>query len=221
MWRRALAASAALALLAAGVALGADPLDPKTKIVASDQAAAAAALLRQSDLGAGWAGGPTTPTSLKAPRCPSQSPNFHDLTLTGHAEALYHLDSAGWQIDSDVTVLKTAKQVAAQYKRLLQPALAACVKYDVLKTTGTDPNVKLGITKRIDFPRLAPVAVLYRTTIGYKVGKQLLTIYSDTLLLSKGRTQLWLNFVAPSSDQGPLELREQQIAKTLLGRVRV
>ena len=39
--------------------------------------------------------------------------------------------------------------------------------------------------------------------------------------LAKRRTQFWVNFIAPSSDQGPLELREQELAKTLLARVRV
>src|SRR5205823_1129757 len=76
----------------------ADPLDPKSRIVAADQARAVAALLTRADLGAGWAGGQITPVSLKAPRCPALQPSFHDLTLTGHAESSFHLDSAGWQV---------------------------------------------------------------------------------------------------------------------------
>src|SRR5436305_12899426 len=131
MWRRALVVAAVAALAVAAVA-AADPLDPKSRIVAADQARAVAALLTRADLGAGWAGGPITPVSLKAPRCPALQPSFHDLTLTGHAEASFHLDSAGWQVDSDVTLLASAQQVAAQFKRLLQPKLATCVKYDVL-----------------------------------------------------------------------------------------
>src|SRR5205814_9617892 len=104
---------------------------------------------------AGWAGGSTSPASLKMPRCPAQQPTFADLTLTGHAEAFFHLDSLGWQIDSDVTVLKSPAQVAAQFKRLLQPKIGTCVRYDVLKSTGSDPNVQLGLVKRIAFPHLS------------------------------------------------------------------
>ena len=215
--KAAVAATAALVLAAAAAA---DPLDPKIKISSADQAKAAAALLTKGDLGGGWVGGPTKPVSLKAPRCPALQPSFHDLTLTGHAESFFHLDSAGWQVDSDVTVMKSRQQVAAQFKRLMQPNLATCVKYDVLKSTGADPNVKLGLTKRLDFPRLGDVAVLYRTTIAYTIGKQTVSVYDDTLMLAKSRTALWLNFVAPSSDEGPLELREQEIAKALLKRVR-
>ena len=222
MLRRALGASVVAALLVTVVAAAAtDPLDPKVKIVQSDQAAATAALIRQSDLGTGWAGGPTTPTNFKAPRCPALQPNFHDLTVTGHAEAFFHLDQAGWQIDSDVTVLKSATQVAAQYKRLFQPKLTTCIKYDVLKSTGADPNVHLGITKRLDFPKVAPIVAFYRTSILYQVGKRTVEVYDDTLMLSKNRTQFWINIVAPSSDRGPLELREQEIARTLVKRVRV
>jgi hypothetical protein len=117
-------------------------------------------------------------------------------------------------------MLKSAKQVTAQFARLTKPKLGTCVRYDVLKTTGTDPSIQLGLVKKLSFPKLAPVALLYRTSILYRVGKKTVTIYDDTLMLGKGRTSIWMNIIAPSTDQGPLELREQQIAKTLLARVR-
>ena len=110
--------------------------------------------------------------------------------------------------------------MTTQFKRLLQPKLATCVKYDVLKSTGSDPNIELGLAKRISFPHVGDVAVRYRTTIAYKVGKQTVAVYDDTLMLAKGRTEVWLNFVAPSSDEVTLELREQEIARTLLKRIR-
>src|SRR5579862_1932502 len=219
MWRRAVPAAVAVALMAVSVAT-ADPLDPKTKLNAADGAAAKAALLTKSDLGSGWTPGPTV-ANLKMPRCPALQPSFADLTLTAHTEADFFLESAGWQIDTDVTILKTAKQVATEYKRLFQPGLTTCIKYDVLKSTGSDPNIKLGFTKRVAFPKLGTVAALYRTTIFDKVGKQTVAVLDDTIFLSKGRTQFWLNFVAPSTDQTALQLREQEIAKTLLNRVRV
>ena len=220
MWRRAVTAALAVALLTAAAAL-ADPLDPQTKINAADQAAAKAALLTRADLGSGWSGGEMTPTSLKSPRCPTLQPSFHDLTLTGHAEASFRLGTSGWQIDTDVTILKTKKQVAAQYQRLMKPALAGCVRYDLLKTTGADPNATLGPGEKVNFPKLATVALMFRVPIGYKVGKQTINFVDDTIFLSKGRTQFWLNFLAPASDSATLELREQEIAKTLLNRVRV
>jgi hypothetical protein len=218
MWRNVAVVSLA-ALTVAGVALG-DPLDPKIHITSADQAAAAAVILPPNDLGAGWNGGAIKPASMKMPRCPAQQPNFADLTLTGHAEANFNNGNGGWQVDSDVTVLKTAKQVTTQFARLMKPKLGTCVRYDVLKTTGTDPSIQLGLVKRITFPKVAPIALLYRTSIIVKAGKTSVTVYDDTIMLAKGRTSIWMNFIAPSTDQGPLELREQQIAKALVARVR-
>jgi len=218
MWRNVAVVSLA-ALTVAGVALG-DPLDPKIHITSADQAAAAAVILTSNDLGAGWNGGAIKPASMKMPRCPAQQPNFSDLTLTGHAEANFNNGNGGWQVDSDVTVLKTAKQVTTQFARLMKPKLGTCVRYDVLKTTGTDPSIQLGLVKRITFPKVAPIALLYRTSIIVKAGKTSVTVYDDTIMLAKGRTSIWMNFIAPSTDQGPLELREQQIAKALVARVR-
>jgi len=218
MWRKVVTASLA-ALTVAGVALG-DPLDPKIHITSADQAAAAAVILTSNDLGTGWNGGAIKPANMKMPRCPAQQPNFADLTLTGHAEANFNNGNGGWQVDSDVTVLKTAKQVTTQFARLMKPKLGTCVRYDVLKTTGTDPSIQLGLVKRISFPKVAPIALLYRTSIIVKAGKTSVTVYDDTIMLAKGRTSIWMNFIAPSTDQGPLELREQQIAKALVARVR-
>jgi hypothetical protein len=218
MWRSVVVV--AVAALATAAAASADPLDPKIHISASDQAAATHVLLTRDDLGAGWAGGQIKPVSLKMPRCPSLQPDFSSLTLTGHAEANFNNGNGGWQIDSDVTVLKSAKQVRAQFTRLVKPQLGTCVRYDVLKTTGSDPNIKLGLVKQLPFPKLAAYARLYRTSIVYKAGKSSVLIYDDTLMLAKGKTSIWMNFVAPSTDEGSLELREQQLAKLLLTRVR-
>ena len=110
----------------------------------------------------------------------------------------------------------TARQRAVA----LQPKLGACVKYDLLKTVGAEPSIQLGLVKRLKFPHLADVAVLYRVILFVKAGKSTVTVYDDTLLLSKSRTQFWINFVAPSSDEGPLELREQELAKLVVSRVR-
>jgi len=217
MWRSVLLA-AVVALAAAAVA-AADPLDPKTRIAATDQASATHVLPTRDDLGSAWVGGQIKPVSLKMPRCPSLQPNFSQLTLTAHAESNFNNGNGGWQIDTDVTLLKTAKQVATQFALLLKPQLGTCVRYDVLKTTGSDPSVKLGLVKQLRFRTPATYSRAYRTTIVVTAGKASVTVYDDTLMLAKGRTSIWMNFVAPSSDEGPLELREQQLAKLLLGRI--
>lgn len=218
MWRSAVVATVAVLTVAA--AASADPLDPKTRISSADQAAATRVLLKRDDLGAAWVGGQIKPVSLKMPRCPTLQPDFSRLTLTGHVESNFNNGNGGWQIDTDVTVMKTAKQVATQFALLSKPQLGTCVRYDVLKTTGADPSVKLGLVKRLPFEAAATFARAYRTSIVVTAGKASVTVYDDTLMLAKGRTSIWMNFVAPSTDVGPLELREQQLAKLLLGRIR-
>jgi len=219
MWRSA--AVAVVAALVVAAAASADPLDPKIRISSADQAAATKVLLTRDDLGAAWAGGQIKPVSLKMPRCPTLQPDFSRLTLTGHVESMFNNGNGGWQVDSDVTVMKTARQVATQFKLLSKPQLGACVRYDVLKTTGTDPSIKLGLVKRLPFKAAAATyARAYRTSIVVTAGKASVTVYDDTLMLAEGRTSVWMNFVAPSTDVGPLELREQQLAKLLLSRIR-
>jgi hypothetical protein len=218
MWRSCLAV--AVAALVAAAAASADPLDPKIRINSSDQAAAARVLVTQDDLGAGWSGGRINPVSLKMPRCPTLQPNFSGLTLTGHVESNFNNGNGGWQVDTDVTMLKTPKQVSRQFALLSKPQLGTCVRYDVLKTTGSDPNIKLGLVKRLTFPKLGTFARAYRTTIVVKAGKGTVTVYDDTVMLAKGRTSVWMNFIAPSTEAGPLELREQEVARLLLGRIR-
>ncbi len=139
MRRLLLVALAALVLagtVLAGTAL-ADPLDPKVAYKAADQARAKAALLRQSDLGTAWANHSTaTPSSLKAPVCPSLRPNYSKLTITGHAESVFDNGNGGIQVVSDVEVWKTAKQAEQHMNALLKPALPKCIKYSLLKSVG-------------------------------------------------------------------------------------
>ena len=93
-------------------------------------------MLRFTDLGPAWSGGAEKPTSLKIPICPANQPNNSDLTITGHAESVLTLESAGLQVDTDVVVFKTPTQVTKLVERILQPTLADCLEYDLLKSVG-------------------------------------------------------------------------------------
>src|SRR5947209_5016150 len=126
-------------LVAAAVGTGgasADPLDPQVNLDAGDQASARGAILGRADLGAGWVGGARGNPSFKAPSCPAFQPKRNDLTITGHAESVFNNGNGGIQVDSDVEILKSAAQVETQFKRLFQPQLAGCIRYDILKSVG-------------------------------------------------------------------------------------
>lgn len=212
MWR-----SAAVVLVLAGTFVAAaaarDPWDPVTKIRAADQVKAAAAVLTRADLGAGWAGGARKPTSLKAPTCPAQRPNDGDLTLTAHAESVFSNGNGGIQIDSDVEVFRNPRQAKARFDRFLQPKLATCLRYDLSKSFGGAKVTMLKV-KRLRFDRVADRVAAFRVPVVYNG----LTVDSDFIFLGHGRSQIYVNVVAPSLQESQLPGFELQVAKLLVKR---
>jgi hypothetical protein len=212
MWR-SLAFVAFLAAVVAASAAARDPWDPRTKFTKADQAAAKAAVLSQADLGQGWRGGPQASPSFKAPTCPAMRPPDGDLTLTGHAESLFSNGNGGFQIVSDIEIFTTAKQATARFNRFLQPKLFTCLRYALTQSlAGTKVTFLPG--KRLDFKKVAERTAVYRLPIVYQ-GQ---TIDFDYLFLGKGRSQFYVNIVAPSIQEDQLPAFELRLAKVLVGR---
>jgi hypothetical protein len=205
------------ALIVASAALAADSTDPRLRITKADQAKAASAVLRFSDLGPAWSGGATRPTSLKAPICPGNQPNDSDLTITGHAELL-SLQGAGLQVDTDAEIFKTPAQVAKLVRRTMGSAVTGCLKYNLLKSIGTGGTV--GATRALTVPKAGDRAALYRVEVSVKApgSMQKVSVFSDYLFVSAGRTQFFVNLVAPSSAEDALPALENRIAKLLASR---
>jgi len=207
---------AALALASTALA---DPLDPKVRLNAADQVRAKAALLVQSDLGQGWRGGAaSTPSSLKQPVCPSLRPDYSKLTLTGHAESRFDNGNGGIQVVSDVEVWKTLEQAEQHLNALLKPKLPACIKFALLKSVGGSA-ILLPVQVR-KLGNFADVSVSYRVPVGFKSGGKVQTVLTDFVILRKGRTEIYLNVVAPSSAEDQLTAFETRLARALVKRVR-
>jgi hypothetical protein len=216
MWRSFLVASVAAGILACAAAAR-DPWDPVTKIRRADQAKAAATVLTRADLGGGWIGGRRKPTSLKAPTCPAQRPNDGDLTLTGHAESVFNNGNGGIQVDSDVEVFATAKQAKARFTRFLQPKLVTCLRYDLAKSIGGSGFTFLK-ANRLALPQVAERVAAFRVPIAVKAGSRTVTVDADFLFLGVGRSQIYVNVVAPSVQEPQLRGFELQVAKLLVRR---
>ena len=217
MWRSGVVALVLSGLAAAGADAAREPWDPVTKLRSRDQAKAAATVLTQADLGAAWAGGPRKPTSLKAPTCPAQRPNAGDLTITGHAESVLNNGNGGIQISSDVEVFASKKQAKARFVRFMQPKLVTCLKYDLAKSVGGSGFTFLKAT-RLDFPQVAERTALFRIPIAVKSGSQTVTVDADFLFLGAGRSQIYVNVVAPSVQESQLRGFELMVAKLLVKR---
>jgi hypothetical protein len=216
---RNLVGAAVLAGVVATAAAGArDPWDPHTKIRAADQAKAKATLLTRADLGAGWNGGARQPTSFKAPTCPAQRPNDGDLTITGHAESLFSNGNGGIQIDSDVEIFPTAAQAKARFVRFLQSKLFTCLKYDLAKSLGGGAGMTFLKPTRLDFPKIAERTGAFRVPIAVKSGSQTVTVDADFIYLGVGRSQIYVNVIAPSVQEDQLPGFELRVAKLLVKR---
>jgi hypothetical protein len=212
------AAVALGALVLASAVLAADSTDPKVRVTKADQAKASAAVLHFSDLGPAWSGGGTKPTSLKAPICPGNQPNDSDLTITGHAESLLTLQGAGLQVDTDAEIFKTPAQVAKLVQRTMGAAVTGCLKYNLLKSIGSGGQV--GATRALTVAKVGDRSALYRVEVAVKApgSKQPVKVFSDYLFVSAGRTQYFVNLVAPSSAGDELPALENRIAKLLASR---
>jgi len=217
VWRSLVAASV-LAGVVAAVAGARDPWDPHTKLRPADQAQAKATLLTRADLGAGWSGGARKPTSFKAPTCPAQRPNDGDLTITGHAEAVFTNGNGGIQIDSDVEIFPTTAQAKARFVRFLQPKLFACLEYDLAKSLGGGVGMTFLKPTRLDFPKIAERTGAFRVPIAVKSGSQTVTVDADFIFLGVGRSQIYVNVIAPSVQEAQLPGFELRMAKLLVKR---
>jgi hypothetical protein len=215
---RALGAVVAAALLVAASAVAADSTDPKIRLSKADQAMASKLVLRFTDLGPAWSGGAEKPTSLKIPVCPSNQPNDSDLTVTGHAESGLNLTSAATQVDTDVLIFKSAKQVGKLVSRVIEsPSLGDCLRYDLIKSVGAQGVTIVGVSQ-VPVAKAGDHSALFRVTLSVKSGSKTVPVYSDFLYVSKGRAQYFVNIVAPGSIKTELPSLENGIAKKLAAK---
>ncbi len=208
---KSLLATALLALVTAGLALGDNPT---VKLTNADQARAAAALLRQSDFGAGWSGGRTKASPITSPSCPGFDPKESDLVVTGHADAKYTFRQGGVQLDQDVQVLASVAAVQKDFSRTISPALGRCLALQMRKS----PNVVDAVVAKIPFPPTGTVSAVYRALITVRVGKGHGKLLSDFVFFGEGRVEYSFNVVAPLGAGDQLVRFESALAQILLKR---
>jgi len=209
----ALAASA-LVLLSA-TALAADPGKEKIRFNAADQAAARAAVLRRSDLGPGWKGGPTKPDLSSAPTCPNYHPKQSDLVLTGAAESDFQ--RAGFDFDSEVQVLQRARMVSLDWQRsVAAPGALPCLRRYLTKTLGS--RAKTLSFRRLSFPHVAKYTAAFRGVLSVTVRGQDVRVVVDAVLVGRNRSEITLNTAGPLAARTVLSAAERRLARTILAR---
>src|SRR5919199_939106 len=184
----------AVALLALVLAPAALADNPTVKISSADQARAEAALLRLTDFGAGWQGGRTPTSKLRAPSCPGFNPKESDLVVTGHANANFVYSGGRVTFGQDVQVLRSEADVRTDFARSIRPKLAGCIAYQ-LKQSGAIAQVRVD---KIPFPRIGAVSAAYRATLSVKNGARTIKLYSDSVFVGVGRYEYALRVLAPA-----------------------
>ncbi len=170
-------------------------------------------MLRAGDLGPAWTGGPETPKSVKIPICPANQPRYSDLTITGHAESGLSLATQGVDVDTDAEVFKSKAQVSKLFSRVVTPALGGCLRYDLVNSIGRTATV--GLMTKEPVPAVGDHVGLFRLDLTLKSGGKTVHVLSDYLFLSSGRTQFFVNIVAPANVASELPALESHIAKML------
>lgn len=207
--------AAALASLVCATAALADA--PSVKISKADQAKAVAALLKTSDLGAGWAGGTIAPSSLTPPNCPGFNPKESDLTVTGHADARFTFAAGGVELDQDVQVLVSPADVAKDFHRTISPQLGQCLAHQLAQLSKV-----AGVTvTRVPFPPTGTVSAVYRALVAVRSGKSQGRLLSDYVFFGEGRVEYEFTIIAPVGTGSQLPRFELGLAQILLKRAGV
>jgi hypothetical protein len=217
--RLALLVLGAFVATAAAAVAGSDPGKEQVRLVAADQAAARAAVLRLQDLGEGWTGGPKKPSLSSKPPCTNWQPKQSDLVLTGAAEADFK--HPGLEIDSGAQVLRTARMVQLDWQRTaVAPGLVGCLRSFLQKQSSAD--AKVVSVHRLAFARVpgADYTAAYRVEIDVRASGTTVPIYSDVVLVGRGRTEIDLTVTAPAAAASAVGAAERKLAGLLAQRAR-
>ena len=187
---------------------------PTVRITSADQAKAVALLLRRTDFGAGWKGGKVATTPLASPNCPGFDPKESDLTVTGHADAIYKFSPLGVEVDQDVQVLSDAASVEKDFKRSISPALGRCLTYQLEHLN----HVTSATVERVHFPPIGDVSAVYRAYITVRSGGRVATVLSDYVFFGEGRVEYEFTVSAPVSARDQLQRFEFVLAQILIHR---
>lgn len=204
--------AAVTALTFAGVAWAATY---PVKYNVADQAAARAAVLKKSDLGAaaGWKGGATKP-DLSESECSIYEPKVSDLLVTGAAASEWTY-TGSLSFRSETWLLKTPEMVKLDWQRTVaHPSIVPCFR----ELFGAEPNMKLVSIKRIALPKLAPLSRRYRVLVDYTEQGETVRLMIDLILIGKGRTELSLLTTALYAERKPVEAAEVRLARALMAR---
>ena len=209
MRRRRLAPVAVLTVLALAFAAAALADKEQIHITTEGQAAARAALPRQTDFGAGWVGRSYKPSLNSDMVCGSFNPKQSDLVLNGTAGVRFTYP--GIQIETVAQVLQTSKMVALDWQRTVAtPAVLPCIRTMVAKTLPS--SAKIVSVKRLAFAKVATYTDAFRMLIDVSANGTTVRTFADIVLVGRGRTEITMTTVAPLAADAAVRAAEGRLA---------
>jgi len=211
-----LCGSIAALLVVAGAASASSPGKEKIAYTAVGQAKAKAEVLKRTDVGSGWSGGSRKPDVSSTLPC-SYRPKQDDLVLIGAAETDWR--QAGYEIDSEAQVLRTADMVRRDWRRtVLAPQVVPCLRQGFEKSLGSAGTlVSFG---RVAFPHVAPLTQAFRAVFKVNTGSTTVPVEIDVLGLGGGRNEITLTLTGLAARRSALHTAEVRFARRLAGRMR-
>ena len=206
----------AVALIAAGAVLAADPGKEKIALTAAGNARAKNEVLHRADLGKGWSG------KFKKPRLPatepcSYRPKQSDLTVVGAAESDWN-KPLGSVIQSAAQVLRTPAMVRRDWRRTVAaPQVLPCLRQAFKKALGSKGTVVSA--RRVSFPRVTTYVRAFRMRATVDSGAGVVPIELDLVALGAGRNELNLNFSAIGPERASLRADALRLAQVLAHRM--
>jgi hypothetical protein len=211
-------ALAALAVLASEASATAGKNSYTVRTTPAGQAAARAVVLRASDVGSGWKGGPVKPDLSVDPPCANFHPRYSDLVVTGAAAT--HYLQPGLAVRSDVAILRTPKMVALDWRRTYGTArYIACARTNLRKLQSKTTHVVA--LRRLSFPHIATYSSAYRATLDVKTKAGTVPVAVDILAFGSGRTEVVMTTTMPLASVPTLAQNELVLARMLASRIRV
>ncbi len=216
-------AAAAVSVIALVSASSAGAADGKEQIhlTAEGQAAARAAVLNKSDFhsSSSWVRKAFKPdVAAAAVGCAGFRPKVSDLVVNGAAETSFSPPgSVPLLFDSLAEVLRTPHMVALDWQRTVaSPRLADCLRqqFSAFFTTARFISIK-----RLAFPHVAPHTVAFRTEFVETDADRLHFVF-DSVIVSRGRTEITLSTTAPFGQKTSVKAAEVGLVKQLLARAR-
>jgi hypothetical protein len=214
---RSLIAVAAVALVAVGVALAANPSKETIALTAAGNAHAKAEVLRRADVGSGWKGGFKKPDLSASMPCTSYKPKQSDLVLIGVAETTFARPTL--EVDSEAQLLRAAAMVRLDWQRtVLAPQVIPCLRQGFTKALGSNAN--LVSFRKIAFPHVTTLTRAFRAVANVKTQVGLVPVEIDFVAMASGRNELTLTLSGPAAARAALHIVEVRLAHALAGRMR-